>query len=1127
MKNYMLPLGVDASKIVNPLQEAVGLIDKVGDVSQQAGKTFTGAFADGVRVLEKVDEKLKPIERDLEAVRTLGKQAGKELADAFNDRNINPDKFAKAIDGFKKKLQDLGGKIDLKLDDAKLKVYEKQLANTKNEVEELQVAARIATEVLNSLDPNSAEYKQLAENLTFVESALNEYAQTVTATTDKQKSLKAQLREMKAELAQLEIAGQTGSDAYKKLLQEAGALEDQIGDTNAQIKAMASDTRVFDTLISGAEGLTGAFVAVQGATALFGDENEALQKALLKVNGAMAILQGLQSVANTLNKDSAFMVNMLAKFRKADAVATNAQTVATEGQTVATKAATIATKGFSLALKAMGIGLIIGLIAYLTTNWDKLRVALDKMLPAGMKTANMFDTLKAVGMGLGNALFQFVIAPFKILEKLLTEGLDSAIEQAKSSYNAFENYQKGKQQQMAQNAVNHAMELKKTRMQQWGDALDIQEAEGRDVYNSRVKWHKNNIAILKREGEDTKEAEKELAMYQAQRRAENARKAQEAAKKAADDAKKAAEDAKRKAEENARKAAEEAKKQAEILVKFTREANKMKLDAMQDGAEKEKAILAEETRNRIEDLQKEEAKTAAAIAARAELIQKIKDDAAKKEQEIDAKYAAEKIKQELESRKALADLKAEGFDRDLELAQINHEAALADIREKYKNQTDLRIKLEQAATARYNRETAKITDENNLQKLDTEQKTAELLLELSHTYAGKTVETEEQKQLALLQLQLDYARKRRALLVEQGAEQNDILGIDKIIADTEKALADAEKKGKKFDIFKFLGFGDIPKEKKDFIINTSQQMLSDLSNITAGIIEQYQMQIDKKQEVIDQLDNEISDLEDRLDEEKQLRDEGFANDVENIERELAAKQAQKDEEIRQQKELQAKQLEMQRAQMIAETALQLVGMITSSVNIFKSATEYFGVFGVPIAIAAVGTMLGAFVAAKAKAFQAINAQQKMRGGGWIGGEKTHEQGGKKYYSEDGDGYEIEKDEFVVRTKSAKKYPRLLEAMNSEDFSGLTLADVGVRELFRNLGVEFNNDELYDGVSVNKELSGLQNVSISVSNGDAETLKSIDGNIRYLASEAREKVEVYNEGDYTVTKKGIRKTRVKK
>ena len=78
--------------------------------------------------------------------------------------------------------------------------------------------------------------------------------------------------------------------------------------------------------------------------------------------------------------------------------------------------------------------------------------------------------------------------------------------------------------------------------------------------------------------------------------------------------------------------------------------------------------------------------------------------------------------------------------------------------------------------------------------------------------------------------------------------------------------------------------------------------------------------------------------------------------------------------------------------MLAETAFQLVGMITSSVNIFKHATELFGPFGVPIAVASVAAMFGAFAVAKVKAMQAINDTNKFADGGEIDG-ASHTAGG--------------------------------------------------------------------------------------------------------------------------------------
>lgn len=133
--------------------------------------------------------------------------------------------------------------------------------------------------------------------------------QSVGQVEEKAKSLKAQLKEMKALLA----SGTLDSDQFKKLSIEAGQLQDQIADVNQRVKNLASDSRKLDAVVNAAQGIVGGFTAVQGVMALVGNENEDLQRTLLKVQGAMATLNGLQAVANTLNKDSALMTEIASK----------------------------------------------------------------------------------------------------------------------------------------------------------------------------------------------------------------------------------------------------------------------------------------------------------------------------------------------------------------------------------------------------------------------------------------------------------------------------------------------------------------------------------------------------------------------------------------------------------------------------------------------------------------------------------------------------------------------------------------------------------------------------------------------------------------------------------------------
>lgn len=180
------------------------------------------------------------------------------------------------------------------------------------------------------------------------------------------KSLKSELRSMEQQLQQMEASGQAGTEAFKQLQQQAGKVKDQIGDTKNAIKALSSDTFKLDAFAQAAQGIAGGFAAAQGAISLFGGENKAVEEAIKKTQGAMALLQGVTAITNILQKDSAFSLLFLGKAQEAVAVETEVATVATEG--------------FGVALKAVGIGLITAALALLITYWDDVSNAVSKFL---------------------------------------------------------------------------------------------------------------------------------------------------------------------------------------------------------------------------------------------------------------------------------------------------------------------------------------------------------------------------------------------------------------------------------------------------------------------------------------------------------------------------------------------------------------------------------------------------------------------------------------------------------------------------------------------------------------------------------------------------------------------------
>lgn len=164
-------------------------------------------------------------------------------------------------------------------------------------------------------------------------------------------SLKAELRKLKEQLAQLP----EGSEEYNKIAQRAGEVSDKIGDINTRIKNLGSDTKNIDAVVQGTQALSGAFSVATSASALLGEENKDLQETMLKVESAIGLTVGIQSIANALQKESALAIGL-------STVATKIQTGAQIAYTAVVGGTTGALKALRVALVSTGVGaLVVGL----------------------------------------------------------------------------------------------------------------------------------------------------------------------------------------------------------------------------------------------------------------------------------------------------------------------------------------------------------------------------------------------------------------------------------------------------------------------------------------------------------------------------------------------------------------------------------------------------------------------------------------------------------------------------------------------------------------------------------------------------------------------------------------------
>lgn len=218
---------------------------------------------------------------------------------------------------------------------------------------------RAINDRMSALKGEIAVRKQMLNELREQSNALENEAQKiekVAAEAEKSAqshvSFRTRLREVREELMQMELAGDTSSAKYKELQAQMGALSEAMDAVTTQQNMLKRGERMWDGLLSGLSGVSGAFSAAQGAVALFSGENENLQKIMLKVQSLMAVTIGLKEVQLALDKDEAFQLvtinglkewwNKLLAVGRGEQVASTAATVADTAATVADTAATAA-----------------------------------------------------------------------------------------------------------------------------------------------------------------------------------------------------------------------------------------------------------------------------------------------------------------------------------------------------------------------------------------------------------------------------------------------------------------------------------------------------------------------------------------------------------------------------------------------------------------------------------------------------------------------------------------------------------------------------------------------------------------------------------------------------------------
>ena len=392
-------------------------------------------------------------------------------------------------------------------------------------------------------------------------------------------SLRTQLKNAQADVAALsDKFGATSIEAINAA-KRAGELKDRIGDAKALTDAFNPDAK-FKALSSSLSGVAGGFAAVQGGMALFGAQSEDVEKTLLKVQSAMAISQGLQSVGESIDSfkqlgaviKSTSVVQSIYNFiqtgsiglTKANATALEEEAVAKNISTAATASASSGLKLFRLALIGTGIGALIVGVGLLIANFDKVKKVVLNLIP-GLASVGEF-----IG-GIVDSVTDFVGA---------TSDASRALDKLKEN-------------------ADKTLSVNKKFMQEHGDQVDEytkKKIDAKNAYAEAVKEEGANEAEL------AKKLNRELAAIEYSRGDEKRKIQKDASDKAAEDRKSQNEKLKNEREDEAKKLKEEKDKaviseaeafrnQLEAVQKVEADAKKANADALL--TEQELAIQTE------------------------------------------------------------------------------------------------------------------------------------------------------------------------------------------------------------------------------------------------------------------------------------------------------------------------------------------------------------------------------------------------------------------------------------------------------------------------------------------------------------------------------------------------------
>jgi len=248
------------------------------------------------------------------------------------------------------------------------------------------------------------------------------------------KSYKQVLREATQELVNMSMQfGETSkeaADAAKKVAK----LKDAIGDAKAVADTFNPDKK-FVALGGALQGAVGGFSALQGAMGLFGGENKKVEEALLKVQSAMALQQGISGVFGAIDSFKILYAQVLQNsiVQKGFAIATGLATSAQKLFGIAVVTTSNSFKVLRGAIISTGVGALVVAVGFLV---DKIMAWANSASAAEKAQTKLAEATDKTNAAIGNQIriLQAQGGQEAVIYKLKQKQADNELETLRSKF---------------------------------------------------------------------------------------------------------------------------------------------------------------------------------------------------------------------------------------------------------------------------------------------------------------------------------------------------------------------------------------------------------------------------------------------------------------------------------------------------------------------------------------------------------------------------------------------------------------------------------------------------------------------------------------------------------------------